>query len=133
MAKRSTIGQNPLDAVGQGNPLDAVVPDLSGPRFGRPQELPPEVKERLERLESGLRAAVAEAAQLRGWVGPLKDEATKDKAAAAQLKSEVARLSAEMGRLTSDLASLRSELAQIKAASQTPSDIPWWMGGRKKK
>ena len=29
MAKRSTIGENPLDAVNQENPLDTVVPDLS--------------------------------------------------------------------------------------------------------
>ncbi len=29
MAKRSTIGENPLDAVMPENPLDTVVPDLS--------------------------------------------------------------------------------------------------------
>ena len=29
MAKRSTIGENPLDAVIRENPLDTVVPDLS--------------------------------------------------------------------------------------------------------
>ena len=34
MAKRSTIGENPLDAVNQEHPLDTVVPDLSG-RTGR--------------------------------------------------------------------------------------------------
>jgi hypothetical protein len=33
MAKRSTIGENPLDAVVAGSPLDAVVPDpLAAPQ-----------------------------------------------------------------------------------------------------
>jgi septal ring factor EnvC (AmiA/AmiB activator) len=132
MAKRSTIGENPLDAVRQESPLDAVVPDPSAPRFGRAQELSPEVKERLEKLEAGLRAAVAEAAQLRGWVAPLKEETAKATTQAAQLKSELAGLSAEVSRVTGELAGLRAELAQLKTASRTPSDIPWWMGGRKK-
>jgi len=133
MAKRSTIGENPLDEVRPDSPLDVIVPDLTAPRIGRPQELPPEVKERLDKLESGLRAAVAEAAQLRGWIGPLKDEAANAKAETARLKSETARLSAELSQLASDLAGLRAELAQFRAASQTPSDIPWWMGGGKKR
>ena len=132
MAKRSTIGENPLDAVRQESPLDAVVPDLSGSRFGRAQELPPPVKERLEKLETGLRAAVAEAAHLRGWVAPLKEETAKIKTDTAQLKSEMAGLSAEVSRLKAELADLRAELAQLKTASRSPSDIPWWMGGRKK-
>ena len=41
MAKRSTIGENPLDAVNQENPLDTVVPDLSAvTRAGRGQPAP---------------------------------------------------------------------------------------------
>ena len=36
MAKRSTIGENPLDAVNHEHPLDTVVPDLSAAaRTGR--------------------------------------------------------------------------------------------------
>ncbi len=36
MAKRSTIGENPLDAVNQDHPLDTVVPDRSAAaRAGR--------------------------------------------------------------------------------------------------
>ena len=132
MAKRSTIGENPLDAMRQESHLDAVLPDLSASRFGRSQPLPPEAKERLDKLESGLRAATAEAAQLRGWIAPLKDETTQAKAEVGQLRTELGRLSSEVTRLAADLASLRAELTQFKAASQTPSDIPWWMGGRKK-
>ena len=46
MAKRSTIGENPLDAVNQEHPLDTVVPDLSAvARTGRGQP-PPEVDPR---------------------------------------------------------------------------------------
>ena len=60
MAKRSTIGENPLDAVNQEHPLDTVVPDLSvAARSGRGQpapELAPEVQERLQELEAGLKA-----------------------------------------------------------------------------
>ena len=41
MAKRSTIGENPLDAVNQEHPLDTVVPDLSvAARSGRGQPAP---------------------------------------------------------------------------------------------
>jgi chromosome segregation ATPase len=132
MAKRSTIGENPLDAVRSESPLDAVVPDLSAPRPGRAQELAPEVKERLEKMEAGLKAAAAEAAQLRGWIAPLKDEAGRATADVAQLKSELTRLSGELSRLKGELDGLKAELAQLRAAGRTPSDIPWWMGGRKK-
>jgi predicted RNase H-like nuclease (RuvC/YqgF family) len=134
MAKRSTIGENPLDVIRGESPLDAVVPDLSAPRPpGRPQELAPELKERLERLESGLRAATAETAQLRGWLAPQKDEANKVKGEMAQLKSEMSRLAAEVARLASDFSNLKTELIQmVQATSKSPSDLPWWMGGRKK-
>ena len=132
MAKRSTIGENPLDEVRSESPLDAVVPDLSAPRLARTPELAPEVKERLEKLEAGLKAAASEAAQLRGWIGPLKDEVTRAHAEAAPLKSELARLSGEVNRLNGELAGLRAELAQLPTAGKMPSDIPWWMGGRKK-
>ena len=59
MAKRSTIGENPLDAVNQEHPLDTVVPDLSAAaRTGRgqpPPEVSPEVQARLAELEAGLK------------------------------------------------------------------------------
>ncbi len=133
MAKRSTIGENPLDLVRGESPLDAVVPDLSAPRPpGRPQELAPELKERLDRLESGLRAATAETAQLRGWLAPQKDEAGRVKGEMAQLKSELSRLATEVSRLAADFSNLKTELTQIKTASKSPGDLPWWMGGRKK-
>jgi chromosome segregation ATPase len=132
MAKRSTIGENPLDTVRSESPLDAVVPDLSAPRPGRAQALAPEIKERLEKLEAGFKGAAAEAAQLRGWIAPLKDEAARATAEAAQLKSELARITGELSRLKAELEALKTEQAQLKGASRAPSDMPWWLGGRKK-
>ena len=83
MAKRSTIGENPLDAVSQEHPLDTVVPDLSA-RTGRgqpPPEVDPEVQARLAELEAGLKTlraemtglktAAAEAAALKGTIAGL--------------------------------------------------------------
>jgi peptidoglycan hydrolase CwlO-like protein len=124
MAKRSTIGENPLDVVRSESPLDAVVPGPSAPAVGRPH-LPAEVLQRLERLESGLKNAGAEGAQLKGELAALKSEGARDRAELAQLKPELARLAAE-------LAALRDELNQLQAALRTPSDLPWWMRGRKK-
>ena len=69
MAKRSTIGENPLDAVNQENPLDTVVPDRSAvARTGRgqsPPEVPPEVQAHLAELEAGLKKLVTEVAGLK--------------------------------------------------------------------
>ena len=69
MAKRSTIGENPLDAVTQEHPLNTVVPDLSSVnRGGRGQsapEIPPAVQERLKGLEAGLQGLRTEVAGLR--------------------------------------------------------------------
>ena len=69
MAKRSTIGENPLDAVIQEHPLNTVVPDLSSVnRGGRGQPAPevsPEVQERLTGLEAGLQALSTEVARLK--------------------------------------------------------------------
>ena len=89
MAKRSTIGENPLDAVNQEHPLDTVVPDLSAvARTGRgqpPPEVPPEVQARLAELEAGLKTLVAE-------VTGLKTAAAE----AAALKAAIAGLSGEL-------------------------------------
>ena len=69
MAKRSTIGENPLDAVVAETPLDAVVP-LAGPQTGKtrqpPAEPAPEVKQRLAVLEAEVKALKGELSLLRG-------------------------------------------------------------------
>ena len=69
MAKRSTIGENPLDAINQEHPLDTVVPDRSAvTRTGRgqpPPEVDPEVQARLADLEAGLKTLRAEVAGLK--------------------------------------------------------------------
>ena len=66
MAKRATIGENPLDAVMGETHLDTVVPQ-SGPQAGRhPEEPGPEVQKRLALLEAEVKALKAEISLLRG-------------------------------------------------------------------
>ena len=113
MAKRSTIGENPLDAVNQENPLDTVVPDLSVmTRGGRGQpapEVPPEVQARLQELEAGLKTLRTEVAGLK--------TVPAEAAAVKALQAEVTQF--------------KAELAQIRA-SAGPGDLPFWMRGKKK-
>ena len=91
MAKRSTIGENPLDAVNQEHPLNTVVPDLSAvTRGGRGQPAPevsPEVQERLQELEAGLKALRTEVAGLKASAGE-----------AAAVKGTIAPLPGRTGR-----------------------------------
>ena len=84
MAKRSTIGENPLDALVQDHPLDTVVPDLSVvARTGRGHTAAAalsELQERVVALEADLKtlktdmmagytAATTAAATLKGVSG----------------------------------------------------------------
>ena len=127
MAKRSTIGENPLDAVIQENPLDTVVPDLSAvTRGGRGQpapEMPPEVQARLQELEAGLKAlrtevaglkAVAgEAASLKGTIAGLPGELAGLRREVDQLKAEAAAVKA----LQAEVTQLKDELARLRASA----------------
>jgi hypothetical protein len=142
MAKRSTIGENPLDAVNQEHPLDTVVPDLSVvARSGRGQpapELAPEVQERLQGLEAGLKAlrleltglktAAGEAASLKGVIAGLPGELAGLRREVDQLKAEAAAVKS----LQAEVAQLNHDLAQLRAAAAGPGDLPFWMRGRKK-
>lgn len=66
MAKRPTIGENPLDAVVAETHLDTVVPP-GGPQAGRhPEEHDPEIQKRLAVLEAEIKALKAEISLLRG-------------------------------------------------------------------
>ena len=71
MAKRPTIGENPLDEVMAETPLDAVVP-RSGPksevRQAPPEEPSPEVQKRLALLEAEIKALHGEISLLRAKV-----------------------------------------------------------------
>ena len=141
MAKRSTIGENPLDALVQDHPLDTVVPDLSVvARTGRGQPAAAalsELQERVTALEvdlktlktevAGATAAATAAATLQGAVGGVQDELTR-------LRQEVETLKADAAagqKLAAEVAQLTAELAQIRA-SATPGDLPFWMRGKKK-
>ena len=121
MAKRSTIGENPLDFLVSENSLDTVVP---GPAAASRAT---KVEERLDRLEAGLNGLKAELAGVKG----LAPEIAKVKGEAAQGQTEVAKLKGELAPLQAELAALKAEVAQLRA-KMTPSDIPWWMGGKKK-
>lgn len=141
MAKRSTIGENPLDAVNQENPLDTVVPDRSAAtRTGRgqpPPEVDPEVQAHLAELEAGLKTllievaglktAAAEAAALKGTIAGLPNELAGLRREIGQLKAEAAAAQA----LRAEVTQFKTELAQIRA-SAGPGDLPFWMRGRKK-
>ena len=141
MAKRSTIGENPLDAVNQENPLDTVVPDPSAAtRTGRgqpPPEVDPQVQARLAELEAGLKTLVAEVAGLK----TVAAETTALKAAIAGLPGELAGIRREVDQLKAEAAAakaLQAEVTQFKAefaqlrASAGPGDLPFWMRGKKK-
>ncbi len=141
MAKRSTIGENPLDAVNQEHPLDTVVPDLSAAaRTGRgqpPPEVAPEVQARLAELEAGLKTlvaevaglktAAAEAASLKATIAGLSGELAGVRREVDQLKAEAAAAKA----LQAEVTQFKAELAQIRA-SAGPGDLPFWMRGKKK-
>jgi hypothetical protein len=141
MAKRSTIGENPLDAVNQDHPLDTVVPDLSAvARPGRgqpPPEVPPEVQAHLAALEAGLKTLVAEVAGFKGVAAEtasLKATVAGFSGELAGLRREVDQLKAETAAakaLQAEVSQFKAELAQIRA-SAGPGDLPFWMRGKKK-
>jgi chromosome segregation ATPase len=140
MAKRSTIGKNPLDARLQENPLDTVVPDLTIAARGGAGQAAAALSELEERLTA-----------LEGALAPLKTEvagAAAEAAAAQALKGLVAEVQGEMARLrqemeqckanaangqalAAEIAQLKEEMAKIRAGA-APADLPFWMRGRKK-
>jgi predicted RNase H-like nuclease (RuvC/YqgF family) len=85
MAKRRTIGENPLDAVVQGHPLDAVVPDpQAATQVGRARA-EEELKEQVAQLAKETKTALA---RLEAEISAVKGEL-------AQLRTEVLRLQAK--------------------------------------
>jgi len=105
MAKRRTIGENPLDAVTPGTSLDAVVPD---PKAGARARAEAEIKESL-----------AKAAQ--------ESQAHLD-ALIKETKEALARLEAESLALKGEVAQLKAELMKLQAKAP-PRDLPFWMRG----
>jgi chromosome segregation ATPase len=137
MAKSSTIGINPLDAQVQDNPLEAVV-SATGTlaRGGQGFEQAAAALERLEEFKLTFEAFRGELSRLRGEMTSLrgdltlaKKEGAEARATTAPLQQEVARLRGELTQVKAELAGLLGEFTRLKS---TPSDIPWWMGGRKK-
>ncbi len=134
MAKRSTIGENPLDFLVSENPLDTVVP---GPEAASRAT---RLDERLDRLEAGIGELKLEVAGVRNLI----PDNHRAKAEKDQLQSELTRMKGELERLTAALPQLQAELAPLKTevvalkaevaqlrARMTPSDIPWWMGRKR--
>jgi DNA repair exonuclease SbcCD ATPase subunit len=139
MAKRSTIGKNPLDARLQENPLDTVVPDLTIAARGAGQAAAAlsELEKRLTAMEealaplktevAGAGAAAAAAQSLKGLIVDVQEELARLRQELEQLKANTANGSA----LAADLAQLKEELAKVRAGA-APADLPFWMRGRKK-
>jgi hypothetical protein len=136
MAKRSTIGKNPLDAVAYENPLDTVVPDLSmAAPAGQRQP-----------ATAAMAEVLGDMLALKTGLGALQTEMAGAKGNAAEavrgLQAELGNLRREIDRLRADVAAamavgehvaqLTDELAQIRAAASGPGDLPWWMRGKKK-
>ncbi len=108
MAKRRTIGENPLDAVTPGTPLDVVVPDpQAAPRAGR------------GRAEEELREKMAQLA---------KETGARLGQMAQETREALARLEAEILAVKGEVAQLRAELLKLQAKAR-PSDLPFWMRG----
>jgi len=108
MAKRRTIGENPLDAAVTGTPLDAVVPDpKAAARAGRAQ------------AEEELKESLAQA---------VKESQARVDALIKETKEALARLEAESLGLKGEVAQLKAELAKLQTKAR-PSDLPFWMRG----
>jgi hypothetical protein len=90
MSKRSTIGENPLDAVVSGNALDAVVPGPLGAQFGRPAAGDPASEERLEQLEADIRKLRMQVAEVRMELAEVKNQLFRDSYFLAQVKEKLA-------------------------------------------
>ena len=104
MAKRSTIGENPLDFLVSENSLDTVVP---GPEAASRAT---KLEERLDRLEAGIGELQAEVAGVKN----LMPESHRAQAETAQLQGELARMKGELERLTAAIPPLQAELAPLK-------------------
>jgi prefoldin subunit 5 len=140
MAKRSTIGENPLDAVVQENPLDTVVPDLSvvgrsGPGPGA--SVAPQVEERFQKLEAGLQTLGREVSGLKGAAeaaAAVKNEVAGLQREIAELRRELEQFKAEAagaGTVLAELTQFKDELNRLRAGAK-PGDLPFWMRGWKK-
>jgi phage shock protein A len=105
MAKRRTIGENPLDAVGAGTSLDIVVPD---PKAGARARAEAEIKESLAQA--------------------VKESQARMEALIQETKEALGRLEAESAGLKEEVARLKAELAQLQAKAR-PTDLPFWMRG----
>lgn len=89
MSKRRTIGENPLDAVVSGNPLDTVVPDALGARASRLVPAEAASAERLEQLESDLKKLRMQVAEVRMELAEVKNQMFKDAYLLAQVKDKL--------------------------------------------
>ena len=108
MAKRRTIGENPLDAAVPGTSLDAVVPDPKAePRAGR------------TKAEEELKESLAKAAQ---------ESQARMNQLSQETKEALARLEAETIALKGEVTQLKAELLKLQAKAR-PSDLPFWMRG----
>lgn len=141
MAKRSTIGENPLDAVLRDNPLDTVVPEVAAAGLGRQRwpEIMAALQGQVEALSHGLAQVQAEMARVQDELRRAHGEMPALQKEVGRLNGEVAALkgfdskalAAEMAQVKSQLSAIGEHVARFMASSRPPSDLPWWMGKKK--
>ncbi len=90
MSKRSTIGENPLDVIVSGNPLDTVVPGPLRVPAGRPALAEAASDERLEQLEADIRKLRMQVAEVRMELAEVKNQLFRDSYLLAQVKEKLA-------------------------------------------
>jgi predicted RNase H-like nuclease (RuvC/YqgF family) len=125
MAKRRTIGENPLDVTVQGSALDEVIPHLGAPSGADPGRaaLEQEAQEARQRLA----ALEAENQGLKGEVGQLKGQLERLAALEEQARSyqqRVAELEGENQGLKAELTQAREALKRAEAAKDARSPDP---------
>lgn len=125
MSKRRTIGENPLDAAVQGNPLDEVIPHLGTAAAGEPappllaQEVQ-EARQRLAALEVENQSLKQELAQAKAQLDRLAALEEQDQASRrrlTELEGENQGLKAELAQAQEALSQARAEAQRAKEAA----------------
>ncbi|MBM4273062.1 MAG: hypothetical protein FJ134_01155 [Deltaproteobacteria bacterium] len=131
MAKRRTIGENPLDVTVQGNALDEVIPHLGPGAGGEPaqpllaSELQ-EARQRLEGLEAENQSLKQELTQAKAQLERLAALEEQDQASRrrlAELEGENQGLKTELAQAQEALGQATAEIQKAKDAARRPDPL----------
>ncbi|MBM4295114.1 MAG: hypothetical protein FJ126_09475 [Deltaproteobacteria bacterium] len=115
MAKRRTIGENPLDVTVQGNALDEVIPHRGA--------APPGPDPARAALEAENQALKEELVQLKGQMAALEVRERVSRQRTAELEGENQGLKGELAQVQAALDRLKAEAEAAKAAAPRPDDL----------